>query len=126
MSLVAFLLLLISYYSAADGLSPDGIVLFGDSLSDNGNDFAGNVKFVLRTNQARTRLMILSIHIGCPCSLQGACDNCCEGQRSVKHPSEALVMISADVPRGALLHGQMVQWTYMDRVCGLTAGSQPH
>ena len=53
MTLVAFLLLSISCYSAAEGLSTDGIVLFGDSLSDNGNGFAGNVKFVLRTNQAR-------------------------------------------------------------------------
>ena len=58
MALVAFLLLFISCYSAAKGLSTDGIVLFGDSLSDNGNGFAGNVKFVLRTNQARRRLMI--------------------------------------------------------------------
>ena len=28
------------------------IVQFGDSLSDNGNGYAGNAKFVLRTNQA--------------------------------------------------------------------------
>ena len=27
------------------------IVLFGDSLSDDSNGFAGNAKFVLRTNQ---------------------------------------------------------------------------
>ena len=30
------------------------IVLFGDSLSDDSNGFAGNAKFVLRTNQVRS------------------------------------------------------------------------
>ena len=29
------------------------IVLFGDSLSDNSAGYAGNAKYVLRTNQAR-------------------------------------------------------------------------
>ena len=53
-------------------------------------------------------------------------NECCEGQPSVKNPSETLMFIFADVPRGALFHGQMVQWAYMDRSCGLTAGSQPH
>ena len=33
--------------------SAQSIVLFGDSLSDNGNGYAGNAKYVLRTNQAR-------------------------------------------------------------------------
>ena len=37
--------------SAVRSLSTDGIVLFGDSLSDDGNGYAGNAKFVLRTNQ---------------------------------------------------------------------------
>ena len=42
-------------YSAVRGASTDSIVLFGDSLSDNGNGYARNAKFVLRTNQV-TRL----------------------------------------------------------------------
>ncbi len=42
-------------YSAVKGAWTDSIVLFGDSLSDNGNGYAGNAKFVLRTNQV-TRL----------------------------------------------------------------------
>ena len=33
------------------------IVLFGDSLSDDANGFAGNAKFVLRTNQVSSNLM---------------------------------------------------------------------
>ena len=36
----------------------DAIVLFGDSLSDNGNGYAGNAKFVLRTNQVIDRIAI--------------------------------------------------------------------
>ena len=40
-----------SCFTAVRGASPDTIVLFGDSLSDNGNGYAGNAKFVLRTNQ---------------------------------------------------------------------------
>ena len=35
---------------SANAAAPN-IVLFGDSLSDNGNGYAGNAKFVLRTNQ---------------------------------------------------------------------------
>ena len=35
------------------------IVLFGDSLSDNGNGYAGNAKFVLRTNQASQPLLAI-------------------------------------------------------------------
>lgn len=43
--LAAFLCALCSVASAQD------IVLFGDSLSDNGNGYAATAKFVLRTDQ---------------------------------------------------------------------------
>ncbi len=78
MSLIAVLLLFISFYRAAECLDTDGVVLFGDSLSDNGNGFAGNVKFVLRTNEARRRLMIDLINTQCLCLLQNVCDAGCE------------------------------------------------
>ena len=37
------------------GSSKQSIDLFGDSLSDNGNGYAGFAKFILRTNQASFR-----------------------------------------------------------------------
>jgi len=50
---LAIVLLICSCCTAVRGLSTDGIVLFGDSLSDDGNGYAGNAKFVLRTNEVR-------------------------------------------------------------------------
>ncbi len=51
--MLSFVALIVAWscFSAVRGASPDSIVLFGDSLSDNGNGYAGNAKFVLRTNQ---------------------------------------------------------------------------
>lgn len=37
--------------------SAPSVVLFGDSLSDNGNGYAGNAKFILRTNQASSHCL---------------------------------------------------------------------
>ena len=45
------IILILSCCGASNGSPTDSIVLFGDSLSDNGNGYAGNAKFVLRTNQ---------------------------------------------------------------------------
>ena len=47
------LALVLIWYTACEGLSTEEIVLFGDSLSDNGDGLAGYVKYVLRTNQVR-------------------------------------------------------------------------
>lgn len=48
------LVLVLVWCTACEGLSTEEIVLFGDSLSDNGNGLAGYVKYVLRTNQVRS------------------------------------------------------------------------
>ena len=40
---------------AVEGSTKPSIVLFGDSLSDNGNGYAAFVKFILSTNQANFR-----------------------------------------------------------------------
>ena len=52
-------LLLICFQLVCTSLSAPSppIVLFGDSLSDDANGFAGNAKFVLRTNQVSSNVM---------------------------------------------------------------------
>ena len=52
-------LLLICFQLVCTSLSAPlpSIVLFGDSLTDDSNGFAGNAKFVLRTNQVSNESM---------------------------------------------------------------------
>lgn len=55
MNFLVYLGLLIAFYGVVEGASSQSTVLFGDSLSDNGNGYAGNAMFVLRTNEAILR-----------------------------------------------------------------------
>ena len=56
----ALALIALSHIALRCSAAPE-IVLFGDSLSDNGNGYAGNAKFVLRTNQASSHRPIWKI-----------------------------------------------------------------
>lgn len=55
MNFLMYLSLFIAFYGVVEGASSQSIVLFGDSLSDNGDGYAGNAMFVLRTNEAILR-----------------------------------------------------------------------
>lgn len=56
------LILFLTCCGAINGSTMDSIVLFGDSLSDNGNGYAGNAKFVLRTNQVMALANTCTLH----------------------------------------------------------------
>ena len=99
MTIIAISLLLVSYYGVVEGLSTDGIVLFGDSLSDNGDGFAGNARFVLRTNQAHSLLMLHE-------PMEAACDGVHNGQQQSKQSPKP--WMSADVPSDARC---MIEWS---------------
>ena len=55
-TIIRFAVLLLIVPTSLSAPSPP-IVLFGDSLSDDSNGFAGNAKFVLRTNQVSSESM---------------------------------------------------------------------
>ena len=109
--------------TAVRGSSPDAIVLFGDSLSDNGNGYAGNAKFILRTNQVMTLSGICSPILYAKGEFRATAIVLNEDGNV--RSSESDMRFNADISRKPLLSGKMEQWPNLDRGCGVVIRGQP-
>ena len=76
-------------------------MLFGDSLSDNGNGYAGNAKFVLRTNQVMSLRWHLHIYVDGVGESRTTSIRLNEGGNVRRSESE--LRFNADIPRKPLL-----------------------
>ena len=89
--------------------SAPSVVLFGDSLSDNGNGYAGNAKYVLRTNQASHHRPIWKAVKPPLLACVGPAYTSC-----YDFPICNSYVPVTDVPSRTLLQWALVKWAHLD------------